>query len=192
VQPRRHRPNHDEESRFNPHHRHCDQDPPANAIPLHRPLEENARPPNHQHDDDARPPRRPHDVDDKFGKLKFTMPKFMGDDDADAYLSWAIKVDKIFRVHNYSEERKVAMASLEFEGYANVWWQQVVAIREDNLQEPIATWEEMKIEMHKRFIPNHYNPDLLNKLQKLTQGTKSVQEYFKEMEMTMMRIKLDE
>jgi hypothetical protein len=48
----------------------------------------------------------------------------------------------------------------------------------------------MKIEMHKRFIPNHYTCDLFNKLQKLTQGTKSVEEYFKEMEMTMMRIKL--
>jgi hypothetical protein len=120
------------------------------------------------------------------------MPKFRGDADADAYLSWAIKVDKIFRVHNYSEDKKVAMASLEFEGYANVWWEQVVAIHEDNLQEQIATWEEMKIEMHKRFVPNHYNRDLFNKLQKLTQGTKSVEEYFKKMEMTMMRIKLDE
>jgi hypothetical protein len=49
----------------------------------------------------------------------------------------------------------------------------------------------MKLEMHKRFVPNHYNRDLFNKLQKLTQGTKSVEEYFKEMEMTMMRIKLD-
>jgi hypothetical protein len=35
-------------------------------------------------------------VDDKFGKLKFTIPKFMGDDDTDTYLSWVIKVDKIF------------------------------------------------------------------------------------------------
>jgi hypothetical protein len=120
------------------------------------------------------------------------MPKFKGDNDADAYLSWAIKVYKIFRVHNYSEENKVAMASLEFEDYANVWWEQVVAVREENLQEPIATWGEMKIEMHKRFVPNHYTRDLFNKLQKLTQGTKSVEECFKEIEITMMRIKLEE
>jgi hypothetical protein len=95
-------------------------------------------------------------------------------------------------MHNYSEEKKVAMASLEFEVYANIWWEQVVAVREENLQEPIATWEEMKLEMHTRFVPDHYNRNLFNKLQKLTQGTKSVEEYFKEMEMTMMRIKLDE
>jgi hypothetical protein len=105
--------------------------------------------------DDARPPRRPFDADDKFGKLKFTIPKFTGDDGADAYFSWAIKVDKIFRMHNYSEEKKVAMASLEFEGYANIWWEQVVAKREEDLMEPIDTWEDMKLEMQIRFALDH-------------------------------------
>jgi hypothetical protein len=42
-------------------------------------------------------------------------------------------------MHNYSEEKKVAMASLEFEGYANIWWEQVVAKREEDLMEPIDT-----------------------------------------------------
>jgi hypothetical protein len=116
----------------------------------------------------------------------------VSNDDADNYLSWAIKVDKIFQMHNYSEEKKVAMASLEFEGYANIWWEQVMAGRQENLQEPIATWEEMKLEMHTRFVPDHYTHDLFNKIQKLAQGTKSVEEYFKEMELTMMRIKLEE
>jgi hypothetical protein len=123
VQPRRHRPHNDEEPRFQPQHRHRDQDLHAFVRPPRRPFDEDARPPHQQHDDDARPPRRPYDADDKFGKLKFTIPKFTGDDDADAYFSWAIKVDKIFRMHNYSEEKKVAMASLEFEGYANIWWE---------------------------------------------------------------------
>jgi DNA-binding SARP family transcriptional activator len=94
-------------------------------------------------------------------------------------------------MHNYSEEKKVAMASLEFEGYANIWWEQVTSGREENLREPIATWEEMKLEMHTRFVPDHYTRDLFNKLQKLIQGTKSVEEYFNEMELTMMRLKLE-
>ena len=33
-----------------------------------------------------------------------------GGDDPEEYLKWALKVDKIFRVHNYSEAKKVAMA----------------------------------------------------------------------------------
>jgi hypothetical protein len=50
-------------------------------------------------------------------------------------------------MHNYSEEKKVAMASLLFEGYANIWWEKVMARSEEDLKEPIDTWEDMKLEM---------------------------------------------
>jgi hypothetical protein len=70
------------------------------------------------------------------------------------------------------------MASLEFEGYANIWWEQVMAKREEDLKEPIDTWEDMKLEIQNRFVPDHYARELFNKLQKLTQGTKSVEEYY--------------
>ena len=53
------------------------------------------------------------------------MPKFSGTNDPEAYLSWALKVDKIFRLHNYPEDKMIAMASLEFEDYALLWWEQV-------------------------------------------------------------------
>ncbi|KAK1650441.1 hypothetical protein QYE76_068246 [Lolium multiflorum] len=107
------------------------------------------------------------DEENMHGKLKFNMPKFKGEDDAKAYLSWALKVDKIFHIHNYSGGKKVAMASLEFEDYANTWWDQVVTLREEKGEPPIETWEEMKEEMQARFVPSHYITDLFNKLQKL-------------------------
>ncbi|KAK1681375.1 hypothetical protein QYE76_042223 [Lolium multiflorum] len=132
------------------------------------------------------------DEENMYGKLKFNMPKFKGEDDAEAYLSWALKVDKIFRIHNYSGAKKVAMASLEFEDYANTWWEQVVTLREEKGEEPIDTWEEMKEEMQARFVPGHYKTDLFNKLQQLKQGTKTVEEFFKEMELTMMRANIQE
>ncbi|KAK1609359.1 hypothetical protein QYE76_033032 [Lolium multiflorum] len=115
-----------------------------------------------------------------------------GEEDAEAYLSWALKVDKIFRIHNYSGAKKVAMASLEFEDYANTWWEQVLTLREEKGEPPIATWEEIKKEMHARFVPTHYMTDLFNKLQKLKQGTKTVEEFYKEMELTMMRANIQE
>ncbi|KAK1561617.1 hypothetical protein QYE76_017841 [Lolium multiflorum] len=124
--------------------------------------------------------------------INFNMPKFKGEDDAEAYLSWALKVDKIFRIHNYSGAKKVAMASLEFEDYANTWWEQVLTLREEKGEPPIDTWEEMKEEMQARFVPTHYMTDLFNKLQKLKQGTKTVEEFFKEMELTMMRANIQE
>ncbi|KAK1686980.1 hypothetical protein QYE76_047828 [Lolium multiflorum] len=140
----------------------------------------------------ANPIRTLEDEENMFGRLKFTMPKFKGEEDAEAYLSWALKVDKIFRIHNYSGAKKVAMASLEFEDYANTWWEQVLTLREEKGEPPIDTWEEMKKEMHARFVPTHYMTDLFNKLQKLKQGTKTVEEFYKEMELTMMRANIQE
>ncbi|KAK1608591.1 hypothetical protein QYE76_032264 [Lolium multiflorum] len=150
-------------------------------------------PPQVARDEGIRPRRRNmEDEENMYGKLKFNMPKFKGEDDAEAYLSWALKVDKIFRIHNYSGAKKVAMASLEFEDYANTWWEQVVTLREEKGDPPIATWEDMKEEMEARFVPTHYKTDLFNKLQKLKQGTKTVEEFFKEMELTMMRANIQE
>ncbi|KAK1627602.1 hypothetical protein QYE76_001917 [Lolium multiflorum] len=153
------------------------------------------QPHNHNEDEEEeRPPPRRNDRNEEeiFGKLKFTMPKFQGEEDPDAYLSWVLKVDKIFRIHNFSEAKKVAMASLEFEGYANVWWEEVNKKREKEDLEPIDTWEEMQEVMHTRFVPTHHKRDLFNKLTQLKQSYKSVEEYYKEMHMTMMSANVDE
>jgi len=49
------------------------------------------------------------------------MPKFNGSNDPEEYLSCALKVNKIFCLHNYDEEKKIAMASLEFQDYVLIW-----------------------------------------------------------------------
>ena len=71
-------------------------------------------------------PQPHHNEEQRYGKLKFTMPKFNGSNNPEEYLSWALKVDKIFRLHNYEEEKKIAMASLEFQDYVLIWWEQVI------------------------------------------------------------------
>ncbi|KAK1602072.1 hypothetical protein QYE76_017115 [Lolium multiflorum] len=130
---------------------------------------------------EERPPPRRNDRNEEeiFGKLKFTMPKFQGEEDPDAYLSWVLKVDKIFRIHNFSEAKKV-------------WWEEVNKKREKEDLAPIDTWEEMKEVMHTRFVPTHHKRDLFNKLTQLKQSYKSVEEYYKEMHMTMMSANVDE
>ena len=57
---------------------------------------------------------------------------------------------------------------------------------------PIATWEEMKRVMRKKYVPSYYHRDLHQELQRLTQGSKTVDEYHKEMEMLMIKANLVE
>ncbi|XP_052882726.1 uncharacterized protein LOC128291585 [Gossypium arboreum] len=57
---------------------------------------------------------------------------------------------------------------------------------------PISTWTEMKAVMRRQFIPAYYHRDLYQKLQNLTQGSKSVEDYYKEMEIAMIRADVQE
>jgi hypothetical protein len=45
----------------------------------------------------------------------------------------------------------------------------------------------IKVLMRRRFVPNHYYRDLYLKLQGLTQGYKTVDQYHKEMEIAMIQ-----
>ena len=120
------------------------------------------------------------------------MPKFSGSNDTKEYLSWALKVDKIFRLHNYEEEKKIAMASLEFQEYVLIWWEQVIERHAARGEPPITTWAQMKDVMRARFVPNYYNRNFFKKLQLLKQGTKSIEEYYKEMDIAMIRANITE
>jgi hypothetical protein len=46
--------------------------------------------------------------------------------------------------------------------------------------------------MRARFVPSYYARDLLHKLQQLRQGTKTVEEYYQELQMGMLRCQIDE
>ena len=120
------------------------------------------------------------------------MPKFEGGSDPETYLTWELKVAKIFYVHNYSKRKKVAMAALEFDGYALIWWEQMLNEREEADQGDVRSWAEMKRELKARFVPKHYHRDLFDKLQNLKQGSLSVDEYYKEMEKVMIRVNVYE
>ncbi|GKV11343.1 hypothetical protein SLEP1_g22607 [Rubroshorea leprosula] len=110
--------------------------------------------------------------DRDLGSIKMKIPLFQGKNDPDVYLEWEKKVELEFDCHNYSEEKKVKLAVVEFTYYAVVWWDQLVLSRHRNREHPVDTWEEMKAG--------------------LTQGSRSVEDYHKEMEIAMHYIELED
>jgi hypothetical protein len=53
-------------------------------------------------------------------------------------------------------------------------------------ERPVTSWEEIKVLIRRRLVPNHYYRDLYIKLLCLNQGSKFVDKYFKEMEIIMI------
>jgi septum formation topological specificity factor MinE len=80
------------------------------------------------------------------------------------------------------------LSVIEFTDYAIIWWDQLVTNRRRNYERPVETWGELKAFMRRRFVPSHYYRDLYQKLQNLTQGSRSVEDYHKEMEVAMIRV----
>jgi len=124
--------------------------------------------------------------DDDLKSIKLTIPPFHGLSDLKAYLEWEKKIELEFKCHNYSEAKKVKLAAIEFSDYAMIWWDQFVTSRRRNGEHPITTWAEMKVMMRRRFIPSYYHRELYQKLQNLTQWTKSMEDYYKEIEVAII------
>jgi uncharacterized protein (DUF2249 family) len=131
-------------------------------------------------------------VDRNLGSIKIKIPSFQGRNDPEAYLKWEKKIELTFACHNYLEKKKMLLAVIELIDYAIIWWDQLVTNRRRNHERPIETWGELKALMRRRFVPSHYCRGLYQKLQNLTQGSKSVEDYYKGMEVAMIWDKVKE
>ena len=56
-----------------------------------------------------------------------------------------------------------------------------------NLEYPIDDWHGLKAVMRKHFVPRYYHRELMQRPQMLRQGSRSKEDYYKEMEMIMTR-----
>jgi hypothetical protein len=127
--------------------------------------------------------------DDAFGKIKIKIPPFDGKYDPYAYITWEIVVDQKFTCHEFPENKRVRAATSEFTDFASLWW---VEHGKKNPYNIPQTWDAMKRIMQARFVPFYYVRDLLNRLQQLRQTTKSVEEYYQELQMGMLCCNIEE
>ena len=66
-------------------------------------------------------PRGRQAKDNNLSSIKLKIPEFRGESNPDLYLEWEDKVEKIFDIHEYGEQKKVKLAVVEFAGYASTW-----------------------------------------------------------------------
>ncbi|XP_071920674.1 uncharacterized protein [Coffea arabica] len=140
----------------------------------------------------GRPKRNTRGIGDAIKGIKMKIPPFQGKSDPDTYLEWESRVELVFDCNNYTDAQKLRLAVVEFTDYAIVWWEQVVTSRRRCGELPITTWTELKRLMKRQFVPSHYHRDLYQKLQTLTQGQRSVEDYYKDMEISMLRADIQE
>ncbi|KAK1607479.1 hypothetical protein QYE76_031152 [Lolium multiflorum] len=133
----------------------------------------------------ARPPPRPvRNDDDHVAKLKLNIPPFEGRYNPDAYLTWELEVEQRFACLKYPDHLRVSAATCEFTDFASIWWSEHCRVHHANIP---TTWVGLKLAMRTRFVPPHYQRDLLKKLSRLEQGKNSVEDYYQELQTGMIR-----
>ncbi|KAF7841466.1 Transposon Ty3-G Gag-Pol polyprotein [Senna tora] len=105
------------------------------------------------------------DVAEPDPKIKY--PTFKGNINPDLYLDWEMKFEQIFRMNDWSEEKKLKRR-LKGKG-------------------PPRTWEKLKKLMRKKYVPSYYYQELNRKLRMFTQGSLVVDEYVHELDLLKMR-----
>nr|KYP62980.1 hypothetical protein KK1_017541 [Cajanus cajan] len=120
-------------------------------------------------------------------EVKVDLPQFFEKDDVGSYLDWEMKIEQLFACHKVSEERKVPLAILSFQGHAMYWWTTLERERRLHNDPSIQYWNDLKSAMRRRHIPTYYGRELMNKLQRLQQRDMSVKQYRQQMELFMMR-----
>lgn len=64
--------------------------------------------------------------DANLGSIKLKIPTFYGKNDPEAFLEQAEKVDSIYNVHNYYEEKEIKLAIVEFTTHARNQWNKIL------------------------------------------------------------------
>nr|KYP31190.1 hypothetical protein KK1_048738 [Cajanus cajan] len=124
------------------------------------------------HNDDyyQRPPRQRRHRESSNREPNITLPPFHGKDNVENYLDWEMKVEQLFSCHGVSEDRKVSLATLSFQGHAMYWWTSLEKERRINHEPPIQYWNELCSALR----------------------SSSVEEYRKSMVLLMMRVGIRE
>ena len=91
-----------------------------------------------------------------------------------------MKVEQLFACNHVSEEKKVPLATLSFQGNVMYWWTALKRKRHLHKDPPITYWNDLRGALRCRHIPSHYNKKLMDKFQRLHQRNLSVEEYWQQ------------
>ena len=116
------------------------------------------------------PPRRTRQREQESPReVRVDLPHFYGKEDVELYLDWEMKVEQLFACHKVSEEKKVPLATLSFQGNAMYWWTSLERDRRLHREHPIEYWNDLRGALRCHHIPSYYNRELMDKLQRLQQ-----------------------
>ncbi|XP_013613453.1 PREDICTED: uncharacterized protein LOC106319616 [Brassica oleracea var. oleracea] len=116
--------------------------------------------------------------------------QFKGSTVAEELLDWFVTVEEILEFKQIPLDQCVPLVAIRFRDRAAAWWSQSKTTRARHGKTKISTWDKLKREMKKIFLPYNYDQLMFQKFQNLRQGTRTVDEYATEFFKMINRVEL--
>nr|GEW80356.1 RNA-directed DNA polymerase [Tanacetum cinerariifolium] len=79
---------------------------------------------------------------------------FEGRIQPDEFIDWIHTVERVFDYQEVRDDLKVKIVAIKLKKHAYVWWEQLKLKRAHENKPRIRTWEKMKRELQKKFLPD--------------------------------------
>ncbi|XP_027150169.1 uncharacterized protein LOC113750389 [Coffea eugenioides] len=120
------------------------------------------------------------------GKVKVPEPKpYQGSRSSKDLENFLWDVEQYFKAVDVPEVEKVSIASMYLSGDAKLWWR---TMQSDPTRPKVETWDVLKEELKKQFLPTNVSWKVRDALWNLKQN-KSVHEYVAEFQALMLDVK---
>ncbi|GKV29618.1 hypothetical protein SLEP1_g38525 [Rubroshorea leprosula] len=119
--------------------------------------------------------------------IKIDIPNFEGRLQPDEFIDWLHTVERVFELKDIPDDKRVKLVAIKLKKHASIWWENLKRSREREGRNKIRTWEKMRQELIRKFLPDRYYQDNFVKFHNLQQKSLTVEEYTMEFEQLMMK-----
>ena len=123
---------------------------------------------------------------------KVEIPDFEGKNQPEEFVNWFNTVERIFEYGDAPENRKVKLVAIKLKKHASLWWENLIRQREQEGRSKIVTWDKMKRELKRKYLPDNYRQDIFLKIHNFRQKEMTVAEYTAEFDHLMLKGELTE
>ncbi|PKI36113.1 hypothetical protein CRG98_043495 [Punica granatum] len=119
--------------------------------------------------------------------VKVDIPDFKGHLNPKDFIDWSATIELVFDYKSISEDKKVKLVAIKLKKHASIWWENLTRRRAHEGKRRIATWEKMKRELKKKFLPTSYVQDIFCRIYDFKQDEQTAEEYTAEFEQLLMK-----
>ncbi|PKI37096.1 hypothetical protein CRG98_042530 [Punica granatum] len=119
--------------------------------------------------------------------VKVDIPDFEGHLNPEHFIDWLATVECVFDYKSIPEDKKVKLVAIRLKKHASIWWGNLTRRRAREGKRRITTWEKMKIELKKKFLPTSYVQNIFCRIYDFKQDELSVEEYTAAFEQLLMK-----